>query len=214
MSSKLIVFEEHSWKYLFYARYNLKDYQTITKIGEIGTGGNSFLWENSKVLDALGNPISKKANAYGIPLAGSGMLSFKSLDDQQFGIPWEFKRYSIEPGYIYYPLLSVNKNVSLSSAQCEAIFTFEGVIGNWLGRPSNGSFFYISSPRLSLNSYASFFLLDIDNPFLNVVYYMGCIHIYVFHPYLLIPGLLRESFLCPSLSPYQNGKIYRSGYLI
>ena len=130
MVSKLIVFEEHSWKYLFYARYNLKDYQTITKSGEIGTGGNSFFWENSKIIDVLGNPISKKANAYGIPLAGSGMVSFKSLDDHQFGIPWEFKRYSIEPGYVYYPLLNANKNVSLSSAQCEALFTFEGIIGD------------------------------------------------------------------------------------
>ena len=130
MVSKLIVFEEHSWKYLFYARYNLKDYQTITKIGEIGTGGNSFLWENSKVLDALGNPISKKANAYGIPLAGSGRLSFKSLDDQQIDIPWGFKRYSLQPGHIYYPLLQVNQNVALSNAQCEALFTFEGIIGN------------------------------------------------------------------------------------
>ena len=128
--SKLIVFEEHSWKYLFYARYNLKDYQTITKIGEIGTGGNSFNWENSKVIDVLGNPISKAANAYGIPLAGSGRLTFKSLDDQQIDLPWGFKRYSLQPGFIYYPLLDVNKNVSLTNAQCEAIFTFEGVIGD------------------------------------------------------------------------------------
>ena len=130
MVSKLIVFEEHSWKYLFYARYNLKDYQTITKIGEISTGGNSFFWENSKVIDVLGNPISKAANAYGIPLAGSGRLTFKSLDDTQIDLPWEFQRYSLQPGYIYYPLLQVNKNVSLTNAQCEAIFTFEGVIGN------------------------------------------------------------------------------------
>lgn len=130
MVSKFIVFEEHSWKYLFYARYNLKDYQTITKIGEIGTGGNYYLWENSKVLDALGNPISKKANAYGIPLAGSGRLSFKSSSDQQIDIPWGFERYSMEPGGIYYPLLSVNKNVTLSSAQCEALFTYEGIIGD------------------------------------------------------------------------------------
>ena len=130
MVSKLIVFEEHSWKYLFYARYNLKDYQTITKIGEIGTGGNYYLWENSKIIDVLGNPISKAGNAYGLPLAGSGRLSFKSLDDQQIDIPWEFKRYSLQPGQIYYPLLSVNKNVSLSSAQCEALFTFEGIIGD------------------------------------------------------------------------------------
>ena len=130
MISKLIVFEEHSWKYLFFARYNLKDYQTITKIGEISTGGNSFFWENSKVIDVLGNPISKAATAYGIPLAGSGRVSFKSLDDTQIDLPWEFQRYSLQPGYIYYPLLQVNKNVSLTSAQCEAVFTFEGVIGN------------------------------------------------------------------------------------
>ena len=130
MVSKLIIFEEHSWKYLFYARYNLKDYQTITKIGEIGTGGNYYLWENSKIIDVLGNPISKKADAYGIPLAGSGRLSFKSSDDQQIDIPWEFKRYSMQPGQIYYPLLNANKNVSLTSAQCEALFTFEGIIGN------------------------------------------------------------------------------------
>ena len=129
MVSKLIIFEEHSWKYLFYARYNLKDYQTITKIGEINTGGNSFFWENSKVIDVLGNPISKAATAYGIPLAGSGRLSFKSLDDPQIDLPWEFQRYSLQPGFIYYPLLTVNKNVSLTNAQCEALFTFEGIIG-------------------------------------------------------------------------------------
>ena len=130
MLSKLIVFEEHSWKYLFYARYNLKDYQTITKIGEISTGGNSFFWETSKVIAVLGNPISKAANAYGIPLAGSGRLTFKSLDDTQIDLPWEFQRYSLQPGHIYYPLLQVNKNVSLTSAQCEALFTFEGRIGD------------------------------------------------------------------------------------
>ena len=130
MVSKLIVFEEHSWKYLFYARYNLKDYQTITKIGEISTGGNSFFWENSKVLDVLGSPISEAAHAYGIPLAGSGRVTFKSLHDPQIDLPWEFQRYSLQPGYIYYQLLDVNKNVALTSAQCEAVFTFEGIIGD------------------------------------------------------------------------------------
>ena len=130
MVSKFIVFEEHSWKYLFYARYNLKDYQTITKIGEIGTGGNFYSWENSKVLDVLGNPISKAANAYGIPLAGNGRLSFKSLNDQQFGIPGGFERAGLNPGYVKYEILKPNKDVSLTNAQCEALFTFEGIIGN------------------------------------------------------------------------------------
>ena len=62
-----------------------------------------------------------------------------------------------------------------------------------------GLFFHVHSPRPSLNSYASFFLLHIDNPFLNVVYYMGCVYYYVYDPSLLIPGLLRESFFMPSI---------------